>query len=195
MAVAAGAPWPRPSPSAALRQPTTRASVSRSAAPCHPGESNPSSTRLRSVQRASINLSFSDRGNPIACSSTVMETHYHQIPSDSSVPIPRSHSRNEARVLERSKNCKRPVLLRCPSTIKTPKNPVSSHLKHSAPTPIMKTAAAVATQSSGYPEHTYLLPESRTPPKPADVILSPQPQKMPPVMRAPSPQLTSPSAA
>lgn len=50
----------------------TRASVIRSSASCQRGESNSSSTRLRSVQRASINLSFSGRGNPIACSSTLM---------------------------------------------------------------------------------------------------------------------------
>ncbi len=64
----------------------TRASVSRSAASCHLGEGNSSSARLRAVQSASINLSLSARGKPIACSSKLMIVRYHGIPPDSSVP-------------------------------------------------------------------------------------------------------------
>ena len=81
-----------------------RASVSRSAASCHLGESNSSSTRLRSIQRASINLSFSGRGNPIACSSTLIGLQYHQFPPDSSVriPIPGWLRRQEFWVLQRT---------------------------------------------------------------------------------------------
>jgi hypothetical protein len=66
----------------------TRAAVSWSAASCHLGKSRSSSTGLKSVQRASISLSFSGRVNAIACSSTLMEVQFHQIAPESSITIP-----------------------------------------------------------------------------------------------------------